>query len=317
MAGRKFSYTDEYGEKREFQYESAKKSSIGNGYTPVKHGEENFDFIVMTTDTLDLVKGYISELRNQIDDIKRNDARIFKKQESDHKKEIEDLNRKHEADKAEAMSDVNKKLFYCEEKLIKEEQANYGLRKAARERANRARKIDKKSSGYIILEQSNYRYKWIQKDGTKTIEKHPVLYRMRFQTPLSSDIDIQYVDHEVTRDLESAVLDLEPDLDYHWAVDYQRSLNEALENKKENTATIYTREYRCDYKKGFWEVTFITSFPYKPTSVDDEDKTGKPHSTADAGNVATYSYDTSDDTSGSAFEVIDPEDNPYGIKETY
>lgn len=182
---------------------------------------------------------------------------------------------------AEAVSTVrnekDSKIKSLREDVQHERDLNYHLKNAAKERANRKRRLDKHGPAYRPLTVSSFSHKVIRKEGKKMISDYWELYRITLQTYFECSVPLNTVDREILRDIDRQELKLCGSKPYYnknreIALDTElismRYADIEHEGEKDyipwrRYESIIRRDYRCDFQKGYWEVTFITNFPYE------------------------------------------------------
>ena len=128
---------------------------------------------------------------------------------------------------------------------------NRNLKRIARERANKARKINKHDSGYIMQKLQSYYIK-----GHNGKNK---LYRVLIQTPWSISLEEEDVDTLVKDSIVKKELVLTDAFEYIWdANDKDLMTVNDCEIPK-----ILNRSYQANGRRGYWEVVFITNFEPK------------------------------------------------------
>lgn len=143
----------------------------------------------------------------------------------------------------------------------KQKDLNKNLIQVARERGNKDRKIPKKGESYIIQEKYRQDIKSIEKiEITKNnrtqiqpLEHHNTVWKIKIITPWDCSIEEENVDYLVMTDISKGNLKIGDNLQAYKEnpeyIDYQYfQVEEPL---------IIQRNYYCNVKKGFWEVTLV------------------------------------------------------------
>lgn len=125
----------------------------------------------------------------------------------------------------------------------------------------------------------------MRKDGKKTYPVYYNLYKITIQTYYDVSLTLDQADAEIRQALLSAELIL-GNCNPVFYDERENSVDQILlrildedEKNKDNSdyvslydrSLILRRDYKCDYQRGFWEVTFITNFPYEEVFEEGDD----------------------------------------------
>lgn len=285
MAKRKFTYDNGSGGIAQVVYDTAIESRLG-GYKSVEK-DHPYEYAIMSKDMLDDVRDGLKSIKDHIDSCDRQKKQDICNLKQTYQTEMDKKGQEYKADIDHIKEVSEKEIAEWREKYNHEAEMNSALRNASKERANRVRKMDKHGSGFKPLGWSTFSYKLMHKDGNKMRPEYFNLYKIIIQTYYDVSLTLDQVDAEIKHAIISNELKLgncSPRIydEKKYSVDQILQAISDDEEKNENTEgylspykrpLILRRDYKCDYQKGFWEVTFITNFPYeKVYDIDGEDK---------------------------------------------
>lgn len=192
-----------------------------------------------------------------VESIKRQASSQIRQEKQYAQERIESANERASKKVQEAQEETEKyKKAYSKEKDL-----NSNLIQVARERGNKARKLPKKGECYIVQEKYKYDVKSIEKEEentgrrtvTKTKEHHNTGWKIKILTPWDCSLKEKEIDKLVMDDVRTGKLKVYEER-IKW---YQENPTHIDYGCFEKTPLIIQRNYFCNVKTGFWEVTFV------------------------------------------------------------
>lgn len=262
------SYNIKFGDKQ-ISFETMRKTTLG--YRPVDKDDSEYQYVLISKIAFEDMRRELKYshqyTKNAIDDGKK----AVEDKEYHYKNYIRNITSDWKAEKAQIEESAENEIEKWRDRYNHEVDMNKALRNATRERANRERKMDKHGSGYKIYGWSTFSYKLITRENRQTQATIFNLYKISVQTPYDASLTLDLVDGEIRESLLSGELSLGEDIPGYYD-ERTCSLDAVLKEVYDNQISspmVLRRDYKCDYQKGFWEVTLITNFPYSHNGVDE------------------------------------------------
>lgn len=243
----------EYKHKKYEVYKPSDESHPSTGYYLTKEEYENLQ------SELSKYRLHAFELETKLDQIKKAHESEIRQLKENYAVSLDDAHTELESKYAtELYNEYNEKIIY-KKQAEAESELNRNLKRIARERANKKRNLDKKDSGYLIMNWKPITYQLKNDDEIVTIP----LYTISVQTPWDCSLSLKEVDALICKDIADGILHISQNDDgflFVYNLSLPDAINSTINNNQPIENMILTRKYFSNVKTSLWEVTFTTGF---------------------------------------------------------